>query len=332
MSIESARSKAYSSDLRWRMVYQRCVLGLSYAKVAQQLNVDPTTVSRTVQLFEETGTVCSIQGYHENTCKKLSTVDEFTIMEAIVDNPSMYLHELQHLVLQTTGTVISVSAICKFLQKQKFSRKRLTYRALQRSEELRAQYMSEISLYEPQTLVFVDETGSDKRCALRRYGYALKGMRAVSDRLLIKGKRYSTIAGMSMDGMLDVHITTESVDGDMFCDYVERCLLPYLMPFNCTNPRSVVVMDNASIHHVDKVVALIEEVGAIVIYLPPYSPDIMPIEECFSKVKAYLRANDPLIQVLEGSEIEDAILSAFASVTPSDCYGWVKDCGYIHRD
>ena len=65
MSIESARSKAYSSDLRWRMVYQRCVLGLSYTEVAQQLNVDPTTVSRTVQLFEETGTVCSIQGYME---------------------------------------------------------------------------------------------------------------------------------------------------------------------------------------------------------------------------------------------------------------------------
>ena len=155
MSIESARSKAYSSDLRWRMVYQRCVLGLSYTEVAQQLNVDPTTVSRTVQLFEETGTVCSIQGYHENTWKKLSTVDEFAIMEAVLENPSMYLHELQHLVFQTTGTEISVSAICKFLQKQEFSRKRLTYRALQRSEELRAQYMSEMSLYEPQTLVFV---------------------------------------------------------------------------------------------------------------------------------------------------------------------------------
>ena len=63
------------------------------------------------------------------------------------------------------------------------------------------------------------------------------------------------------------------MDGDVFCDYVELCLLPYLMPFNCTNPRSVVVMGNASIHHVDKVVALIKEIGAIVIYLPPYSPD-----------------------------------------------------------
>ena len=104
--------------------------------------------------------------------------------------------------------------------------------------------MSEMSLYGPQTLVFVDETGSDKCCALRQYEYAPKGKRAVSDRLLVKGKRYSTIASMSMDGMLDVHITTESVDGAMFCDYVEWCLLPYLMPFNCTNPKSVVVMDN----------------------------------------------------------------------------------------
>ena len=89
--------------------------------------------------------------------------------------------------------------------------------------------------------------------------------------------------------------------------YFMSMLNAALMPFNCTNPRSVVVMDNASIHHVDKVVALIEEVGTIVIYLPPYSPDIMPIEECFSKVKAYLRAN-PLLQILDNSEIEDAIL------------------------
>ena len=55
----------------------------------------------------------------------------------------------------------------------------------------------------------------------------------------------------------------------------------------------------------------------------------MPIEECFLKVKAYLRANDPLIQV---PEIEEAILSAFASITPTDCYRWVKDCGNIHTD
>ena len=105
------------------MVYQRCLMGLSYAEVAKRLNVDPTTVSRTVQLFEETGTVCSIQGYHENTWKKLSSQDELAIIEAVLDNPSMYLHEMQHLVSQTSRTEISASAICKFLCKQQFSRK-----------------------------------------------------------------------------------------------------------------------------------------------------------------------------------------------------------------
>ncbi len=77
--------------------------------------------------------------------------------------------EIQHTLLQATG---SISAICKLLHKNRFSRKRLTYRALQRSQELRSQYLSEISVYEPQTLVFVDETGTDKKNALRRFGYA----------------------------------------------------------------------------------------------------------------------------------------------------------------
>ena len=64
MTIEPGRSKAYSNDITWRMVYQRCGLGLSYKQIGEQLNVDPSTVCRTVQLFEETGTVHSIQGYH----------------------------------------------------------------------------------------------------------------------------------------------------------------------------------------------------------------------------------------------------------------------------
>lgn len=82
---------------------------------------------------------------------------------------------------------------------------------------------------------------------------------------------------------MDVSITTQSVDGDAFFNFIERSLLPNLLPFNGTNSRSVVVLDNASIHLVPEVESLIEETGAIAIYLPPYSPDLNPIEECFSK-------------------------------------------------
>ena len=56
-----------------------------------------------------------------------------------------------------------------------------------------------------------------------------------------------------MDGMLDILISTENVDANVFCEYIERCLLPHLLPFNSINPRSVVVLDNASIHHAGKV-------------------------------------------------------------------------------
>ena len=63
-----------------------------------------------------------------------------------------------------------------------------------------------------------------------------------------------------------------------FCDFIENCLLPLLMPFNGSNPRSIVVIDNASIHHVEKVVQLVSGVGALLWFLPLYSPDLNPIE------------------------------------------------------
>ena len=91
------------------------------AEIARRLNVDRSTVSRTIQLFEETGTVCSIQGYHENIFKKLSAYDELTIIEAIVNQPSLYLHELQHKVINTTGNDLSIPTICK--HKQNFQEK-----------------------------------------------------------------------------------------------------------------------------------------------------------------------------------------------------------------
>ena len=87
---------------------------------------------------------------------------------------------------------------------------------------------------------------------------------------------------MSCSGILDVHIEHETVNGESFLSFVERNLLPTLMPFDGINSNSIVILDNASIHHVDGVVDMISEVGALVHFLPPYSPDLAPIEECFA--------------------------------------------------
>ena len=77
---------------------------------------------------------------------------------------------------------------------------------------------------------------------------------------------------MCIDGIVDVHIATGSVNGDIFCDFVKRYRQPQLLPFNGTNPRSVVILDNAAIHHTHSAIQLIEETGALAVFLPPYSP------------------------------------------------------------
>ena len=129
---------------------------------------------------------------------------------------------------------------------------------------------------------------------------------------------------MSYDGILDVQIEHESVDGDKFLEFIERNLLPNLMPFDGVNSNSIVILDNAAIHHVQGVIDMISEVGALVHFLPPYSPDYAPIEECFAKVKTVMRRMELLGQ---NHDIETVLLSAFTSITKEDCQGWIGISG-----
>ena len=85
-------------------------------------------------------------------------------------------------------------------------------------------------------------------------------------------------------------------------------------------------MDNCSIHHLYDVIKLINSVGALVLFLPPHSPDLNPIELCFSKVKYFLKKHEAIAQCID---IKLIFLAAFASITSSDCYGWSQDCGYV---
>ena len=139
--------------------------------------------------------------------------------------------------------------------------------------------MLDMSIYDPEMLLFVDETGSDRRNALRKYGYSLIGQPAISHSLLVRGKRFSAIGILSpTDGILDAHITPSTVNSEVFEDFIDQCLVHHVMPFDGYNPHSVVILDNASIHHMDEVLQALESIGVLVYFLPPYSPDLNPIE------------------------------------------------------
>ena len=168
--------------------------------------------------------------------------------------------------------------------------------------------------------IFMDETGADRRNLLGKYSYSLRGKPAENQEWLLRGERISVVSIMSMEGLLDSKVFYGTVDGDDTYDFVTQCLLPHIQLFDGYNPHSVVILDNASVHHVPQVSKAIEDMGAIVHYLPPYSPDYNPIEELFFKVKTIMKQVDKLAE----NGIDIVALSAFATITLQDCRNWIK--------
>ena len=170
-SLEPLRGKSYHEDLKWRMVYQRKMLGLTCQQVACNLSVHSSTVWRTVKRFEEEG---SIDERKNEGPHKLTELEEFAIMEIVLEKPSVYLREIVSHIQDTTGTTVYESTICRFLKRNNFSHKKLSNIARQQNAQQRAEFQTDCELYSPEMLVFIDETGCDRRDSMRKFGYALK--------------------------------------------------------------------------------------------------------------------------------------------------------------
>ena len=320
-SCESGRSSAYSEDLRWRMVWQKHALGLNSLDIAKNLNVHRSTVDRVLQIFLSTGCVSKKSYPKEAAFRKITPVCAMFILNLVISNPAIYLHEVQASVEEFLLIDIHISTIATFLSSSGFSRQKLRQIALQRDEFERAQYVSDVSVYSMEMFVFIDETGADRRNMLRKQGYSVRGKPPQNHSLLVRGERVSAIACMSAMGILDVKVVKGTSNGDTFYDFLHSHLLPHLLPFDGRNPNSVVVLDNCSIHRISEVQQVLEEVGVLVHYLPPYSPDYNPIEEAFSKVKQTLRSESD-----EALDVKTQLYSSFTSISSKDCTQWIKHC------
>lgn len=213
----------------------------------------------------------------------------------------------------------------QFLEKYELSRKKINAVAIKMDEALRAQFILDVSLYDANCLIFIDETSCDRRTMRRKYGYGLKGKPIRCQKLLVRGERLSIITAMTINGILEMHIERGTVTGDVFYEFVHKKLIPHLLPFNGYNSNSVIIMDNCSVHHVDGVSDVIQEMGCIVHYLPPYSPDLTPIELLFSKLKSLTRSMELEMNTL--NDAETIVLSAFSSISEEDCRNWIDSIG-----
>ena len=275
-SVEPTRRAPYSNDLRWRIVWQRIALDLGYQEIARNLNISTGIAYNIFKLFESTGEVDSKQpAQHEH---KLDSHHELYIVGFVLHFPTLQLSELVDRVSEISGMLISTSTMCRLLVRYRFTRKKVQQVALQRPLDLRASFMSSIYTFSKEMFVYLDEAGSRLKDMLRQYGYALRGDRAVSHRLLLRGQNITSIAAISTEGLLAVETTTNTVDGEAFFDFLRGNLTPELGPFDGCNPRSIIIMDNCLIHRVQEVKDLLDCAGILTFYLPPYSSDFNPIE------------------------------------------------------
>ena len=257
------------------------VVQLPISDVSHYLCVSERTIRRYITLFEQTGDV-QPRTQHHGPSKLLGDHEQLVLLRIILQNTGIYLSEIQQKLQNHFGVSVSAATICRTLKFMGCTRQVIQHIALQRSDECRAKFMAEISMYDPSMLVWIDESGFDKRDCVRKRAYSVRGMTPRDQRLLIRGTRYSAIPAMSVDGIHDVYLFEGTVDGEKFAEFVHNCLRPFIQAFNWINPHSVIIMDNASIHHMEQVVDIIEDqIGVRLLFLPPYSPDLNPAKEVF---------------------------------------------------
>ena len=153
------------------------------------------------------------------------------------------------------------------------------------------------------------------------YGRAPSGQRVHGDKPYNHGDNVSMVGALGFTGLLTLMTMSGAIDGTAFVAFV-RCFLAPLL-----RRGDIVVMDNLSVHKVAGVREAIEAVGATLYYLPAYSPDLNPIERCWSKIKALLRSAAARTR----EALEEAIAQAMAAVTAADAAAWFAHAGYFYQ-
>ena len=184
-------------------------------------------------------------------------------------------------------------------------------------QQQRAAFREAVPGLDPKALLFIDEFGSNQAMA-REYGRAPRGQRAPGAKPWQRGQHVTMVGALGLVGVVAAMTVEGFVDGAAFLAFVQEVLVSHL------RPGQVVVLDNLKAHQVAGVHEAIEAVGARLLYLPPYSPDFSPIEECWAKIKAILRTK--AARTL--ASLQQAITEAFAAITSQDAQGWFTHAGY----
>lgn len=313
--------KAYSLDLRQKIVDTYFKEGLSQRKLAKRFGVALSFVEKLLKQHRETGDIAA-KPHGGGRTPKLSA-EQLALVKALVeaDNDAT-LAELCEQLQEKTMITVSLSTMGRVLEQLNLSRKKKTLHATEkdslRVQQARLDYWERIREIDPEDLVFIDESGINLAMT-RLYARSLRGERAIGERPQQRGQNVSIVDALTLQGPIAVTTILGAMDGLTFTAYLIRRVIPNLWPGAC------LVLDNSPSHHENEdIKTALEAVGAQIIYLSPYSPDFSPIESFWSKVKTILNS----IGARTYQALEDGIKLAYEQISLKDIQNWFTNCCY----
>jgi transposase len=308
--------RAFSNDLRERIVAAVRRGNHSLRELARLFSVDLSTIARLLRRYRDTGSV-QAKPHAGGPKRTFDPKAEARLLALVRKYPDATLAELRgHL-----GIPCCLMTIARALQRHRITRKKKTKHAQERDsprvQARRHAFRAKLAGVGPEHLVFVDETGATTAMS-RTYGRAPQGKR-VAATAPGAWQNVTLVSGLRTAGVVAPIAWVGAMDQAAFQAYVEQALVPELQP------GDVVVWDNLAPHKNPAVIAAVEAVGARVEPLPVYSPDLTPIEEMFSKTKEFLRS----VAARTTTTVIAAMGKALDCVTQSDIVGWFHDrCAY----
>jgi transposase len=304
--------RPYSMDLRQRIAQAVDGKQGSLRQLARRFCVRVSCITRLLALRRRTGSLAP-KPHQGGPPPRLGAEARQRLQQLVHDQPDATLAELA----QPLGC--SPTTVWRALRRFKISRKKKVLRADERDrpdvQQKRQQFQPEVAGLDPERLVVVDEMGATTALA-RLYGRAPQGER-VYGRVPGSWDSMTLISGMRLGEVVAPFAFAGGTDTAAFQTYVEKVLRPEL------RAGDVVIWDNLKPHKNRQVVAAVERRGARVLPLPPWSPDLTPIEKMFSKVKGVLRT----LAARTAERLVAAMGQALDAVRPKDILGWFRSCG-----
>src|SRR5512147_200461 len=305
--------RPYSFDLRQRVAAALDAHEGSQPQIARLFRVSVSFITRLLRHRHQTGSLAP-KPHGGGHPPALDRTGREELRQAVRDQPDATLAELAARV----GVPCGRMAISRTLRELKITRKKKSLHATQRDSprvrRKRRAFRRAMAAVAPEHQVFVDETGAHTAMT-RTYGRAPRGQRV---RGAVPGRWTSVtlVAGLRRSGVVAPSAFEGAMDAPTFRAYVEQILTPEL------RPGDVVIWDNLKPHADRQARAAVAGAGAAVEPLPPYSPDLTPIEELWSKVKGVLRS----VAGRTTAAVDEGRRQAFALVRPQDTRGWFSTC------